>query len=268
MFDFRQLQSKITESHRAPWQDEMPSFSYDEMMSLFKSTSGNTTAPVTFAGAAGYTFKKVDRFLGELGNPIGIKSYKPYHSTGEDFLQTYLGMVGIPMDLVPDFPIDENIILLTETAKFDPEIINKIKNQLMNGRDVMITSGLIRALEDRGIGDIAELRYTDRKSLVKEFSIGWRGTFKGDTEILIPQIAYLTNDSWEMISGMDGGLGWPFLHKADYSKGTLFVLTIPENFADIYNLPSEVLSEIRKTLSEDLCCRIMVAPISDLMEIF
>jgi len=256
LFDFRQLQSKITESHRAPWQDEMPSFSYDEMMSLFKSTSGNTTAPVTFAGAAGYTFKKVDRFLGELGNPIGIKSYKPYHSTGEDFLQTYLGMVGIPMDLVPDFPIDENIILLTETAKFDPEIINKIKNQLMNGRDVMITSGLIRALEDRGIGDIAELRYTDRKSLVKEFSIGWRGTFKGDTEILIPQIAYLTNDSWEMISGMDGGLGWPFLHKADYSKGTLFVLTIPENFADIYNLPSEVLSEIRKTLSEDLYARL------------
>jgi hypothetical protein len=160
------------------------------------------------------------------------------------------------MDIVPEFPLDDNIILLTETAKFDPDIVNKIKNQLSNGKDVMITSGLLRALEDKGIGDIAELRYTDRKSLVKEFSIGWRGTFNGDTEILIPQIAYLTNDSWELISGMDGGLGWPFLHKADYSKGTLYILTIPENFADIYNLPSEVLSEIRKTLSEDLYARL------------
>ncbi len=73
---------------------------------------------------------------------------------------------------------------------------------------------------------------------------------------MIPQIAYLTNDSWELISGMDGGLGWPFLHKADYSKGTLYILTIPENFADIYNLPSEVLSEIRKILSEDLYARL------------
>jgi len=33
------------------------------------------------------TFEKVDKFLGQLGNPIGIKSYKPYHSLGEDFLQ-------------------------------------------------------------------------------------------------------------------------------------------------------------------------------------
>jgi hypothetical protein len=36
---------------------------------------------------AGYTFEKVDKFLGQLGNQIGIKSYKPYHSLGEDFLQ-------------------------------------------------------------------------------------------------------------------------------------------------------------------------------------
>jgi len=35
----------------------------------------------------GDTFEKVDKFLGQLGNPIGIKSYKPYHSLGEDFLQ-------------------------------------------------------------------------------------------------------------------------------------------------------------------------------------
>jgi hypothetical protein len=256
LFDFSQLQNKVTESHRAPWQDEQPSFSYDEMMSPFKSANGSIVKPTTFARAAGYTFEKVDKFLGELGNPIGIKSYKPYHSSGEDFLQTYLGMAGIPMDIVPEFPADDDIILLTETARFDPEIVNKIKNQLMNGRDVMITSGLLRALQDKGIEDIAELRYTDRKSLVREFSVGWRGIFSSETEMLIPQINYLTNDSWELISGMDSGLGWPFLHMAGYAKGRLYVLTIPENFADIYNLPPEVLSEIRKTLSGELYARL------------
>ena len=256
LFDIRQLQSKLSESQRAPWQDEKPSFSYDEMMTPYTSADGSLVTPTTIARAAGYTFEKVDKFLGELGKPTGVKSYKPYHSTGEDFLQTYLGMAGIPMDIVPEFPTDDNIILLTETAKFDPDIVNKIKNQLINGKDVMITSGLLRALQDKGIGDIAEIRYTDRKSLVKEFSIGWRGIFECDTEIMIPQIGYLTNDSWELISGMDAGLGWPFLHMADYATGTLYVLTIPENFADIYNLPLEVLSEIRKTLSGDLYARL------------
>jgi hypothetical protein len=256
LFDIRQLQSPIRESQRAPWQGENPSFSFNEMMIPHELSDRTVVTPTTIARVAGYTFEKVDQFLGELGKPVGVKSYKPYHSTGEDFLQTYLGMAGIPMDIVPEFPTDDNILLLTESAKFDPEIISKIKNQLVSGKDVMITSGLLRALEDKGIGDIAELRYTDRKSIVKDFSVGWRGIFKGDTEIMIPQINYLTNDSWELISGMDNGLGWPLLHKADYANGTLYLLTIPENFADIYNLPAEVLSEIRKTLSTDLYVRL------------
>ena len=53
---------------------------------------------------AGYSLEQVDAFLGKLGNPIGIKSYKPYQSTGEDFLHNYLGMIGIPIELYPDFP--------------------------------------------------------------------------------------------------------------------------------------------------------------------
>jgi hypothetical protein len=256
LFDIRQMQRKLLETDRAPWQDEQTSFNYDEMIKPYHLRDGVTVTPTTIARAAGYTFENVDRFLGELGQPAGVKSYKPYHSTGEDFLQTYLGMAGIPMDIVPQFPAEDSIILLTESAKFDPDIVDKIKNQLMNGKDVMITSGLLRALQDKGIQDIAELRYTDRKALVKEFSVGWMGHYMSDTEIMIPQINYLTNDSWEIISGMDAGLGWPFLHMADYASGTLYVLTIPENFADIYNLPPEVLSEIRRILSRELFFRL------------
>src|SRR4030042_6001738 len=40
LFDFRQLQSKINESQRAPWQDEKTSFNYDEMMNPLKSAGG------------------------------------------------------------------------------------------------------------------------------------------------------------------------------------------------------------------------------------
>jgi outer membrane lipoprotein-sorting protein len=38
------------------------------------------------------------------------------------------------------------------------------------------------------------------------------------------------------------------LHEADYSKGHLYVLTIPDNFSDLYNLPAEALNKIRQIL--------------------
>jgi hypothetical protein len=115
----------------------------------------------------------------------------------------------------------------------------------------MITSGLLHALQERGIRNIVDLEYTDRKSVVEDFLLG-RYYVKGKTPMLIPQIQYLTNDSWEIISGMDSGLGWPLLLQGKFDKGTLYVLTIPENFADLYNLPVEVLDKIREVFCKQL----------------
>ena len=39
---------------------------------------------------------------------------------------------------------------------------------------------------------------------------------------------------------------------ADYSKGKLYVFTIPDNFADMYNLPPQVLNKIREILCGNL----------------
>jgi hypothetical protein len=80
--------------------------------------------------------------------------------------------------------------------------------------------------------------------------VGWGGLINGEEEILIPQIQYLTNDSWEEVSALDGGLGWPLLHRAEYANGNLYVLTIPDNFADLYNMPEGVLNKFRDTLSK------------------
>jgi hypothetical protein len=156
------------------------------------------------------------------------------------------------MDLSPDFPNNSNMILLTEAAKKDPQIVDKIKDCLKNGRNVMITSGLLKALQGKGIEDIVELNYSDRKSLVDQYIVGWRGNSTSGKKILIPQIEYLTNDSWEDVSAMDSGLGWPLIHQAMYSKGSLFVFTVPENFADLYNLPNNVLDRLRNILSQDM----------------
>ena len=70
--------------------------------------------------------------------------------------------------------------------------------------------------------------------------------------MLIPQVQYLTNDSWEEISALDETNGWPILHSANYSKGMLYILTIPENFTDLYNIPAEALGRIRQVLTGKL----------------
>jgi hypothetical protein len=251
LFDFRSLSRPIYATDRAVWQGQHTSFDYDEMMQPQNYNGGAPTRPTTIARVAGYTFEKVDSFLGKLGNPVGIKSYKPYHSLGEDFLQNYLGMIGLPMNMEPEFPYEDSLILLTEEAKYDDKIVDKIKKQLTDGKTVVITSGLLKAIQDK-LNDIVELRYTDRKAIVQDYTAGGFQLIHTDKPILIPQIEYLTNDSWEIVSGINGSDGWPILHEADYSKGHLYVLTIPDNFSDLYNLPAEALNKVRQVLCKQL----------------
>jgi hypothetical protein len=237
-FDYRQLIIPVRKEWTPTWKDEKTSFDYSAFFPLGEAT--------TIAKAGGRSLDIIDKIAGNLGKPYGIKSYKPYHSTGEDFLENYLGMIGIPIDLVPEFPTNDQIILLTEQAKMDPQIVEKIEQRLLDGKDVFITSGLVNALQDRGLRNLVNLEYTSRKSLVSEFMLN-RKIIKSAKPIIIPQIQYSTNDSWEMISGMDSGLGWPLLHAGNFANGKLYMLVIPENFADLYNLPDPVLNKIRET---------------------
>lgn len=255
-FDFRQLARPINEQLRGEWQDLGTSLNFDEMIAPAKTKDGKLNAEAKLSLLGGYALKQVDQFIGKLGTPVGIKSYKPFHSVGEDFLQTYFGMIGIPMDLVPEFPEGESMVILTEQAAFDPDIVDKMQKQLMSGNNVLITSGLLRALQDKGLDDIVELRYTDRKAIVKNFRAGWGPLVEAKTDMLIPQIQYLTNDSWEEVSAFDETNGWPMLHSAGYGGGTLYVLTIPESFTDLYNLPESVLNRIRQTVSTDMPVRL------------
>jgi hypothetical protein len=255
LFEFSQLLQKIRPGDRAPWQGQQTSFDFDAMTAPVPQADGTSLKPTTIARAAGYTLEKVDGFLGKLGKPIGLKSYKPYHSVGEDFLHTYLGMIGIPIDLMPEFPAEASTVLLTECAAYDTTIVDKIRKQLMEGKTVVITSGFLRALQGKGIEDIAEIRYTDRKAIIKSF----RGQkdLPADLRIIIPQIQYHTNDVWERVSAMtQNDLGYPLLLEAGYAKGKMYVLTIPENFSDLYDFPTQVLTQIRNVLLGDQFVRI------------
>jgi hypothetical protein len=166
-----------------------------------------------------------------------------------------MGMVGIPIDLRPEFPAEAPLVLLTEAAGHDPEIVEKIEGQLRDGKNVVITSGLLDALEGKGIEQIVELEILDQRALVEDFRVGWGPPAKSTKRILIPQLRYFTNDSWSLIDAVDGPMGWPLLHDADYGKGHLYVWVIPDNFADLYVLPDQALNAIRRVATQGLDVR-------------
>ena len=242
---------KISPSMRAAWQSEGGnSFRYDEMVAPY-TRDGKTITPTTMARFADQTLHQTDRLMSHLGNPIGLVSYKPYHSSGEDFLQNYLGMIGLPMDMHPQWPDNREQILLTQQAAKDPQLVEKIKRQLCKGGDVIITTGLLKVIKDE-LADVVELYCGDLKAIVNDF--GRSG--KSEREFIIPQVKYFTNDAWEVVSAgrpLTGGVsGYPILLRDTYSKGILFVLTIPDDFGNLYDYPAGALNIIRSVMSKDV----------------
>jgi hypothetical protein len=237
-----------------PWQNRATSVSWEKIVARGKSKP-------TYASVAGDALDQVKPFIDRLGKPIGIASYRPPHAVGEDFLHNFLGMIGIPIELYPSFPSDVGVILLTESAKSDPNVIASMKAQLDAGKTVVITSGLVHALEGKGIEDLVDLRTTGMHEEVTSF-IGALGPGPGTAlgaarkPILFPQIRFLTNDAWPVVRGIADNNAFPVLLMDQYSRGKLFVLTIPDNFTDLYEMPVPALNAIRSYIMGDFPVRI------------
>jgi hypothetical protein len=274
-----------------PWQDQPTSFDYPRMLASYQPAAGNVAAPPDApasqtSGAArrggsnlpindprngrvaGYAMEQVDAFLDKLGTPIGIPAYRPPHAVGEEFYHEFLGMAGIPIDLHATFPADSNspVILLTEGAKNDPDIVKDIKSQLASGKNVVITSGLLRALQGKGIEDISEFEVTDQKADVTDFLMGSGQVLPNshiDTPILFPIIHFLTNQSWATVNGcMDEAPqnAYPIVLRDAYDRGFLYVLVLPDNIAELNRIPTPALNAIRNEVMGTFPIRLADAP--------
>ncbi len=256
LFSWPQLAAAepVTPGDRRAWADDRTSFDWRAMVRSFKAPPGSEAVP-GWARVAGYALGQVDQFLGKLGRPIGIASYKPFRSSGEDFLQSYLGNIGIPINLVPRFPAHAPVVLLTQEADADPNLVEEIKSRLRAGADVIITSGLLHALEraHRGIRQVAEITYTGSPIAVRHYlgsidggsTAGLNVPDERARRVIFPEIRFYTNDTWPVIQGEAAAHGVPVLLMTGYSRGELYVLNVPSNMGDFYRLPEPVLNTLR-----------------------
>ena len=230
---------------RQAWSSLRTSFDWNEVMRSARDAGVESPG---WARAAGYALEQVDRVVGRLGKPLGIAAYKPYQSSGEDYLHNYLGNIGLPIELTPQFPSDAPLVLLTESAAQDPTIVAKIRQQFTVGRSVVITSGLLQAWKGGGRKDIAEVEVAGRKGAVRDFGGAFgagRGVSLNDPGrqsrgLLFPEIRFYTNDAWPLIRGVAQARGVPILLMDRYSRGALYILNIPDNPGDLYELRAAI----------------------------
>ena len=120
---------------------EITLFCFSALLDPIRQPDGSMQPASRVAPVAGETLERIDALLPRLGNPVGVSAYKPYHSSGEDYLHSFLGMIGIPIELTPQFREDAPIVLLNESARFDPAIVARIEKHLRAGKSVVMTSG-------------------------------------------------------------------------------------------------------------------------------
>lgn len=243
-----------------PWAHSATSFDWDAIDKDWRKDHGGAPG---WGRAAGAALGIADRVVGALGQPIGIASYHPYQSSGEDFLHNYLGNIGLPIELYPTFPAEAQTILLAADAAHDPDIVAKIETALKAGKTVIVTSGLVEALGDR-FHDIAEWTPTGNAALIEHYCNGFgagNGTLLDDTDhadapVLFPEVRFYTNDSWPIIRGVARAKGFPIMLMDHYGKGTIMMLTVPENMGDLYALPQAALTQIKRYAMADFPVRI------------
>ena len=210
--------------------------------------------------ALGFELDRIDGYLGYLGKPVGVSTYLPVHSSGEDHIYDYLGMAGIPIDPSVYFPETDAPVLLTGAAACDGQITDKIKAHLLGGGDVFATPGFMYALQDDGDGidEFTGLRVTNGKitdSFFGAFEIGWSNDVDyahASRPVTFPVVDWKTNDCNFLAIIATEQMPTPVLAYSFYGRGRFYVLNLPDVWSDVYALPSELLTLIRKKLSVSL----------------
>ncbi|HEX4269524.1 MAG TPA: hypothetical protein VHY36_16665, partial [Steroidobacteraceae bacterium] len=134
LFQYTDLLSIADPRNRDDWERLATTFDYFDMAS--RCCGGFPRAPGAryplLADAVEYALRKVDAVAGSLGQPEGLATYRPYDSTGEDFLPETAGMAGIPVEMYPQWP-DAKTVFVTQAAATDPNIVSEIERHLRGG---------------------------------------------------------------------------------------------------------------------------------------
>lgn len=203
----------------------------------------------------GHRLYRTDKLVGMMGNPVGVAAWEPFDGDGEDQVYNYLGMKGTAVEPSPYFNEDAPAVLLTQSSSCAPDAMEKLEAYVRNGGDAVVTVGFFREMYEKGIKEMTSVRLTHRHVMGQEFMIDNANYTdiryaKGSEKVLFEVLNYKTNATWCDIALIAGEENFPVMTEDSYGKGRLFIMNVPENFADLYKLPKEVWTVINKHISK------------------
>ncbi len=205
-----------------------------------------------YAAALGVQLDKLDDVLDHAGNPVGIPCYLPDNSQGEDNVQDFLGMVGLPVVCTPYFPENARQMLLTRSSAYDSGIVDKLEKWLREtGGDAIVTTGFLEAVQGRGVERLTSVRLRGRRVQVDSYRVEEahrRGCLypAGTKPVTIPVAEFRNNATWAVVKGVHDEESYGILLRDDYCGGRLWTLAVPDAFPDLYRIPAPALSRIRQ----------------------
>jgi len=197
-----------------------------------------------------------NRVAGMLkGSPRGVPIYLPYGSAGEYNIFGYLGMAGIPLAPVAEFPADSQAAIFTRHSLRDPGLADKMLARLRNGHNLFMTWDLFRQLSNTEFKNALNLLESGGSvsSSMFRMRVGWSDqVIKTERPFAFPRISTTT---WPYVRDVavvreDDDFG--VLLRVQYLNGTLYILNMPENSYDLLKLPVQALNMIRRAFIKDL----------------
>ena len=226
----------------------------ESMMFCWPSIYNNKRAtPLAFQ------YEKLGNIISQCGNPVGLPVYIPYNSQGEDHLEDFLGMIGIPMEPTPNFP-KKGSVLVTAAALKDEAVVSKITEFVAAGGHVYATSGfMIGALANEAAGkekisELTSIRYNNKRLDADEFQVSVSGDqgrnyVKSAGLISFPLLEHRNNATWSKVNAGHGEYHESIVMYETYGKGIFEVINLPDMPSRIRDLPDDVLTAIRYELT-------------------
>ena len=221
------------------------------MMFCFQALEDSINIP-----ALGYMLDKLDALMDHMGQVVGVPCYIPNASQGEDNVQDFLGMHGFPIVTTPLFPADAKTMLLTASSACDPEIIDKLEPWVAAGGHAIVTSGFVQQTLGRGIERMTSLRDRSRTVTTRRYAAERLGSSQGlygwayptgSEDVTFPVLEFRNNATWgALCKALRNEESFTLLARDTYGDGELTLLTVPESFSDIKQLPVPVLSRMRR----------------------
>ena len=207
----------------------------------------------------GLQLEEIDRMLDLAGACTGVPCYLPPNAQGEDHLEDFLGMLGIPLEPMPDFPAERNSVFLTVQALKDPDIISRLTQFVANGGKAVVTSGFYLGALGKGIEELSSIRYRGRRFRTDTFiedGMFAPNTLRSRHPLTFPLLEHRNNTTWALAKGVVGEENYPLVLRDCYGKGQMITLAIPDEYGYLYGLPKEILGVIRSQFQGDIPYRL------------